>query len=219
MGKSLQDLGLKDEKLPTAGQDLEGLPEFGRFSPPPQPGPFRFKLPMDLSAIWDVFDTPQLTPTQRIRAVFDRDHPLLIVQSLGNRYNGEPFEARLSNQERARGKAKDVIASDMDYLLRALGVKEKPANNAGYVQLMKQQAGKEFGADLRYSWKCSTERNIRVRDAAGNAVEVENRKGCGESYYQEDVPHREANGDVPSEITCQCGNVIRAFANLDNMRA
>ena len=219
MGKSLQELGLKDEALPTAGQDLSDLPEFGAFRIPPQPGPFRFKLPGDMSAIYDVFDTPQLTPPQRIRAVFDRDHPLLIVQSLNNRYNGEPFETRLSNQERPRGKDKSVVASDMDYLLRALKVDKKPGSNKAYVEALKAQGGKEFSADIRYSWKCSQDRNIRVKDQAGNVVEVENQKGCGESYYQEDVPQREANGDVPTTITCQCGNVIRAFANLDNFRA
>ena len=44
MGKSLQDLGLKDEVLPTAGQALADLPEFGSFREPPQPGAYRFQL-------------------------------------------------------------------------------------------------------------------------------------------------------------------------------
>src|SRR5262245_43187661 len=188
MGKTLQDLGLQPEQLPTAGQALDTLPDFGRFSPPPQPGAFRFKLPTDLTAIWEVFDVPEKKPPTRVRAVFDRDHPLLIVQSPQNKYNGEPFETRISNAERARGKDKAVVASDMDYVFRALGVKEKPADNAGYVRLMQQQGGKEFGADLRYSWKCGVDRNIRVRDQAGAIQEVENQKGCGTAYYQEDVP-------------------------------
>ena len=81
MAKTLEDLGLKDEPLPTAGQELADLPEFGTFEPPPQPGPFRFKLPADLSApIYDLFDAANLG--QRVRIQFDREHPLLITQSI-----------------------------------------------------------------------------------------------------------------------------------------
>lgn len=220
-GKSLQDLGLKEEALPTAGQALADLPDFGTFREPPQPGSFRFRLPEDLSAIWDVYDTPSKTPPQRIRAVFDKDHPLLIVQSSGGRYNNEPFETRMSNEERTRGKNKDIIASDMDYLLRALKVVQKPASNRAYIDVMKQQAKKEFSADIRYSWKCSLDRNIRVKDAAGQVQEVEGRKGCGSSYYLEDLPNggKDASGTVATQIQCTCGAVLRAFANLDNIRA
>lgn len=213
--KTLDQLGLKEEQLPTAGQDLADLPEFGTFEPPPQPGPFRFKLPMDLSAIYDVFDSPTLG--QRIKVIFDRDHPLLIVQSVGGKYNQQPFQTRLTNAERARGKDKSVVASDFDYLLRALGVKAKPTSNRGYIEALKPHGGKEFGADLRYSWRCSTDRDIRVKDASGNTQVVENHKGCGASFYQEDVD-RLPDGTTPYEITCTCGALLRAFANMDNLR-
>lgn len=221
MGKSLQDLGLKEEQLPTAGQALADLPEFGTFREPPQPGSYRFQLPDDMSAIWDVYDTPSKTPPQRVRGIFDKDHPLLIVQSAGGRDNGNPFETRISNEERSRGKDKSIVASDMDYLLRALKVKEKPASNRAYIAVMMQQAKKQFGADIRYSWKCSVDRNIRVRDEAGAIQEVEGRKGCGTSYYQEDLEKggKDATGNVPTQIACQCGAVLRAFANLDNIRS
>lgn len=220
MGKSLQDLGLKEETLPTAGQDLADLPEFGSFRIPPQPGPFRFKLP-DMSSVFETFDSPTLG--QRIRVIFDRDHPLLITQSLGNAYNGEPFETRLSNAERARGKDKAVVASDVDYLLRALQVKQKPKSNREYVTTLQQQSNKEFGADLRYSWKCSADRNMRVfktdpQTGLRAGTEETQQKGCGNSYYQEDVP-KGADGLVPYELQCQCGAALRAFANLDNLRA
>jgi len=216
MAKSLEDLGLKEEKLPTAGQDLADLPEFGTFEPPPAPGPFRFKLPADLSAIYDVFDVEG--KGQRVKVIFDREHPLLITQSVNGVYNGQPFETRLTNNERNRGKKDSgVVASDFDYLLRALKVKIKPASNREYIEALKPHAGKEFGADLRYSWRCSQERDIRVKDAAGATQVVENTKGCGEGYYQEDVP-KGADGKVPYEITCQCGALLRAFANMDNLR-
>lgn len=221
MGKSLQDLGLREEALPTAGQTLADLPDFGSFREPPQPGAYRFKLPMDLSSIWDVYDTPNKPGGQRIRAVFDKDHPLLIVQSAGGRANNEPFETRISNEERSRGKDKSIVASDMDYVLRALKIEKKPGSNRAYIDTFKQQPGKEFGADIRYSWKCSADRDIRVKNAEGNVEAVEGKKGCGTSYYQEDLPSggKDAAGNVPTQIQCQCGALLRCFANLDNIRA
>lgn len=220
MGKSLSDLGLKEEALPTAGQALADLPDFGTFREPPQPGSYRFELPKELTAIYDVYDAPPPISAQRIRAIFDKDHPLVIVQSQGSKYNGEPFETRMSNAERSRGKS-GVVASDLDYLLRALGVKEKPKSNRDYIQTLAQQGGKQFGAEVRFSWKCDTKRNIRVKDAAGAIQEVEGKLGCGASYYQEDLPNKGkgADGLVGTQVQCTCGAVLRAFANLDNLRA
>lgn len=220
MPKSIQELAgeLKDEVLPTSGQELDDLPVFGSFTPPPPPGAYRFQLPASLDSIWDVFDTPEKSPPQRVKASFDRDHPLLIVQSPQGKSNGEPFETRLTNNERKRGKGGEVIASDMDYLLRALGEKTKPKSNRDYMTIVQRHAGKQFGADLRYSWRCSKDRDIRVRDAQGSVQVVEGKKGCGAAFYQEDVP-KSADGQVPYEITCgDCGALLRAFANLDNLR-
>lgn len=220
MAKSLQDLGLKEEALPTAGQALADLPEFGTFREPPQPGSYRFQLPDDLSAIWDVYDSPKVGG-QRIRAIFDKDHPLLIVQSPGGRENNNPFETRLSNEERSRGKDKSIVASDMDYVLRALGVTAKPSSNRGYIEAMKLQAKKTFGADIRFSWRCSEQRNIRVKTGEGALQEMEGRTGCGTAIYQEDLPNggKDQAGQVPTQVQCQCGAVLRAFANLDNIRS
>jgi hypothetical protein len=221
MGKSIQELAgqLKDEVLPTAGQELDDLPTFGGFAPPPPAGAYRFKLPADLSAVWDLIDVPDKQPPQRVRLNLDRDHPLLITQSPQGKSNNEPFETRLTNTERGRGKDKAVTASDMDYLLRALGEKAKPKNNREYMQMVQKHAGQEFGADLRYSWRCSKDRDIRVRDNAGQVQVVEDKKGCGEAFYQEDVP-KGVDGAVPYEITCGgCGALLRAFANLDNLRS
>jgi hypothetical protein len=220
MGKSIQELTglLKDEPLPTAGQDLDDLPIFGGFTPPPPPGSYRFQLPSDLSAVWDLFDTPDKQPPQRVRLNFDRDHPLLIIQSPKGLSNQEPFETRLTNNERGRGKDKAVTASDLDYLLRGLGDKVKPKTNREYMQKVTAHAGQQFSADLRYSWRCSKDRDIRAKDAQGQVQVIEGKKGCGESYYQEDV-QKNPDGSVPYEITCgQCGALLRAFANLDNIR-
>lgn len=221
--KSLNELDFKPDQLPTAGQSLDDLPTFGSFAPPPQPGPFRFKLPAVLDGCYELYDAPTKTPPQRLRVLFDQDHPLLITQSLNQKYNGEPFQTRLSNEERGRGKDKSVVASDFDYLLRALKETVKPANNKAYAETLKKHAAGEFGADIRYSWKCSKDRNIRVAtvDPATTqrtgVQEVENQKGCDSAYYQEDVP-RHPDGTVPYELTCQCGALLRAFANLDNFR-
>lgn len=221
MGKTLAELAgsLKDEQLPTAGQDLDDLPTFGGFAPPPPAGAYRFKLPQDISAVWDVFDVPDKNPPQRIRAVFDQDHPLLITQSPGGKSNGEPYETKLNNNERGRGKDKAVTASDLDYLLRALGEKQKPKSNREYMQTLQRHGGQEFGADIRYRWFCSKERDIRVKDPQGNVVVVEGTKGCGESYYEEDIA-KNPDGSVPYEILCPCkGAILRAFSNLDKFRA
>lgn len=221
MGKSIQELAgeLKDEVLPTSGQDLDDLPTFGSFTPPPPPGAYRFQLPGDLSGIFDLFDVADKTPPQRVKAIFDRDHPLLIIQSPQAKSNNEPFETRVTNNERKRGKGGEVTASDMDYLLRALGEKQKPKSNRGYMETLQRHAGQQFGADLRYSWRCSRDRDIRARDQAGAVQVIEGKKGCGEAYYQEDV-QKSADGSVPYEITCgNCGALLRAFANLDNLRS
>jgi hypothetical protein len=210
---------LKDEALPTAGQDLEDLPIFGGFTPPPPPGAYRFRLPTDMTAIWDTFDAADKTPSQRIKAIFDRDHPLLIVQSPQGTSNGEPFETRLTNNERGRGKGKTVVASDLDYLLRALGDRAKPRSNRDYMLALQKHAGREFGADIRYSWRCSKDRDVRVRDAQGQIHVIEGKKGCGEGYYQDDVP-KTPDGKIPYEVNCEeCGALLRAFPNLDNMRS
>lgn len=217
MGKSLSDLGLKDEKLPTAGEALENLPQFGQFGPPPQPGPMRFKLPADLTNVWDTFEVEG--KGTRVTAEFDQQSPLIIVQSVGARYNGEPFQTKLNNNERARGKSK-MLVSDLDYLIVAIEgpQKEKPASNKAYIEKVRTYGNKEFGGDLRWSWRCSKTRDIRVKDEAGNTVEVPGKKGCGEAYYQEDV-NKQQSGEFPLEIACSCGAVLRAFGNIDNIRA
>lgn len=215
MGSSLNDLQLKDEKLPV--QDLDDLPEFGGFQEPPQPGPYRFKLP-DMTNVWEAFDaTIGGNSVQRVRAIFDREHPLTIVQS-NNGINGETFQTRISNAERPRGKDKSVVVSDMDYLLKALGEKTRPTSNKGYIEKMKTFAGKEFGADITYSWVCSPDRDIYAMDAEGKTQKVEGQKGCGKKYYMKDIPKGE-DGKVPTQIQCACGAAVRCFANLDNLRA
>jgi len=112
----------------------------------------------------------------------------------------------------------------MDYLLRALTEKTSPKTNKEYAEALQRHGGKEFGADLRYSWQCSEKRNIRVavldpttKQRTG-VQEVEGKPGCGNSFYNEDVPNN-PDGTKPHEVTCPCGALLRAFANLENFRA
>jgi hypothetical protein len=222
MGKSLNDLGLKDEKLPeTAG--LDELPQFGQFAPPPQPGPMTFKLPSDLTNLWDTFETEKTPGVKetRVQIEFDQNAPLLIVQSVGNQYNNEPFQTKLNNNERPRGKDKK-LASDLMYLIAAIEgpTAAKPESNKGYIERVRTYGNRLFGGDMRWSWRCGKNRNIRVKDDKGNTVEVPDRKGCGEAYYQEDVLNlKQPDGTFPLEIGCKCGAVLRAFGNVDNIRA
>lgn len=219
MGKSLAELAteLKDERLPTAGQVLDDLPTYGTWTPPPPPGAYRFKLPQNMGNIWELFDVEG--KGQRVKAIFDRDHPLLIVQSPKNASNGEPYETRLNNNERKRNKDGSVVASDFDYLLRALGEKAKPQSNREYVQMLVKHAGHEFSGDIKYSWRCAADRDIRVKDTQGQITVLEGKKGCGEVIYQEDVPTQ--NGVVPYEIICGGCKMatLRAWANIENFRA
>lgn len=220
--KSLSELELKDEPLPAGS--LEDLPEFGSFAPPPQPGPYRFKLPSDLSKVWDVFDVTG--KGQRVKAIFDRDNPLLIVQSFDGKANGDTFHTRLSNLERKRGKEGPEV-SDLDYLLAAFGVKERPKSNRAYIEAIKPQAGKEFAADVSYNYSCNEQK--KIRGYVGEQVQELDQMGCGWRYYtgtgnanpakKTGYIQKQPDGTYPTEITCQCGAVLRAFANLDSIRA
>lgn len=217
MGKSLSDLNLKDEQLPTAGLGLDDLPTFGAFAPPPQPGPFTFQLPGDLTNLWDTFDNKD--QQTRVQLEFDSANPLIIKQSLSSRYNGEPFQTKLNNNERPRGKDKK-LASDLDYLIAAIEgpTAPRPKSNREYIERVRKFGGKLFGADIRWSWRCGQNRVRRLKDSEGNTVEdPQGTKGCGESYYQEDV--QKQGEEYPLEIQCKCNAVLRAFGNLDNIRA
>jgi len=226
-GKSLSDLAdtLRDEPMPILNAD--DLPDFGTWAPPPQPGPYRFKLPPDLTKIWEPYEetTTNGKSSQYVRAIFDKDAPLQIIRSVGGKHNLEPFHTRLSNQPRKRGT---IEASDLQYLLKATGDKVLPGTNRECIEAVQTKASHEFDADLTYSWTCSEKRNAYVPDpedkTATKSVKSD-RMGCGATYRQADQTKKaeqkieKVNGEYPYEITCRCGAVVRAFANLTNLRA
>lgn len=230
----ISDLKLVNEQVGEA-LDYASMPDqMGSFTPPPQPGPYRFKFPKDLSGVWEVFDhTNGKPPGQRISAQFDDAHPLTIVQSPGGVEDGNPFQTKISNAERKRGKKDDADApfiSDMDYIFRDVwGIMAKPKTNKAYADEFQKHAGTEFGADVSWSWRCNPKRNVFVSNGQGGSTEVEGQPGCGTAYYEKDIKGTEymvpANPEDPNSpkvyplrITCQCGATVRAFANLGVFR-
>ena len=231
---SLSDLKLSKKPLGD-DIDLDKIPtERGTFNPPPQPGVYRFKLPAKIDN-FDVFQTAKYG--ERVAVVFDADAPLVITQSKGKAHNGEDYTTRLNNVPRPRGK-EGILVSDLDYLLKALGVALPPAKtrtNLDYVKAVVSIAGKEFSAEQEFSYRCDPRRAARFYADDGSLTTIDETRsaedlaalgleplngddaglqgGCGKRYYQSAVPKIE--GQQPTEISCTvCGATIRAFGNL-----
>lgn len=218
-GKSLAELTelLKDEPIPVL--NVEDLPEYGSWAPPPQPGPYRFKLPAALDTVFELYEDKD---KQYVRVLFDKDNPLLITQDVRQKHTGEAFQTRLTNQRRKRG---EIEVSDLDFLLKALGETTTPTSNRAYMEVLKTHAAQEFLSDITYSWQCSETRDRYIDDGAGGTKKDETgQKGCGKKFYQAEKTKKpeqqiaKVNGEYPYEISCTCGAVIRAFGNLDNFR-
>ena len=219
---SINDLGLGNDAL--EGADFDAIPEnIGQpFADPPQPGKYRFRFFQHLAGQFMKVQTEKYG--ERINLVVDSEAPLLIVQSPGKVYDGEEFfPYRLSNVPRERTKER-ILVSDMDILLRTLGVTKKPTTNKGYAAEMVKLGGKEFGAILEYSYNCNPNRDAYFDDGTGGTQTVEGRVGCGTRRYQRDVSKVFSNPEDPSSplvqpvrIVCpnpDCGASIRAFPNL-----
>jgi hypothetical protein len=212
---SLKDLGLTNEVV-GGDVDFDNLPKVGGFTPLLQPGKYTFQLPA-AAALGQAFDVVDSKQGKRLQVIFDSSAPLLVVASPTNARNGEPFQQRISNVERGRGKDK-ILVSDLDYLLRALGHKSKPKTNPEYAQAILSHAGEKFQGTIEVQYSCNANKNIWVDDGTGNATEVEGKPGCGARYYQKDVAdQKDSNGMFPERITCggeNCGASLRAFAQL-----
>ena len=232
---NLNDLGttpIKDEV------DVENLPEqMGGFAPPPQPGAYRWQLPRLTSDHFEKVETKD--HGDRVQVIFAENNPLVILQSSDATVVGDPFTTRLSNVPRRRGKGDDApVASDWDYLNRALKMGGRPASNMAYAQTLIEatKTGEaNFGADLEWSWYCNDKRAARWDDGEGGSQEVMGPdgttplKGCGKRHYQNSVSKVVTSDDegnavgaaFPLRITCsneECGATVRAFANLTRFR-
>lgn len=235
----LSDLGLTNERV--GDVDFATMPDQrGSFGPLPQPGTYRFKTPQfnGDSPIFDTFDT---TKGKRLNLKFEDSYALTIVQSPGNAHNGETLHFRLSNAEfnRAKKGEPEILASDMDYILRDVGgVQKRPATNQQYAQALVQAfSNVEFTADLEFQWRCNDKTDIRVDDGQGGSQVLEGQKGCGSKYYQAYTgsargvqkvlsnPEDPNSPQVyPERIECSgkdgvpCGAIVRAFPQLRNFR-
>jgi hypothetical protein len=204
--------------------DFNDLPEqMGGYAPPPQPGPKRFKL-SKLGP--DNFDKVTSTDYgERVKVKFDGNAPLVILQSTLEGEVGDPFTTVLTNVPRKRGKGEDApVASDMDYLLKALKVAERPKTMHGYADALMIQSNQaaEFTADIEWSARCAPERDAQWPDGNGGfygAADASNQpqKGCGTRVYQRDLP--KVDGKYQDRVLCpKCGASVRAFANLTRFR-
>lgn len=227
MADSLEALGLGKEQL--EGAEFDQIPEnIGQsFPDPPQPGVYRFKLPTSaqMKTIWAKVESSE--HGDRINAIFEDDAALKIVQSPGGEHDGEEFRWRCSNVPRPRTK-EQILVSDMDLLLRALGVTQRPKTNRAYAEALIKLGGREFTATNEFSYNCNPKKEIYVDNGAGGQEKVEGKVGCGNRYYQRDVakvpsdPSDPASPKVfPLRIQCSnpdCGASIRAFPNLTGFK-
>lgn len=221
---SLNDLKLGAEPIEHDVAELDQLPaQMGMRTPTLQPGPYVFELPA-LPALREAFDVVKRDgEPDRLAVVFRDEAALVIAQAPDKELVGKPFNNRLSNVSRKRGKG-DIKVSDFDYLLQALGEKAMPKTNKAYGETLLRYAGRRFGADVELSYYCNSKNPIRAEDASGQTVALDGQegrklqKGCGSRFYQKDVARDEDTGKFPVKIACDCGAVLYANENLVRFR-
>lgn len=229
---SINDLNLTNDAVELP----EEVPEqFGTFTPPPQPGPYRLRLPSNLGKIWDLVDVRSEVVKKKLGgadkaliASFSDDFPLIITQSRGDNV-GEAFLTRIQVAPRHRGN--DVYVSDMYYFLdKGLGHDmegcRKWTQKEWAAALMKHP-GQEFAASIEWSAFCNPDRVRYISDDEGTSIEdPSGTSGCGANYYtsKNQVP-KEEDGSYAFRFECtECKNekgtpaVLRCFANLTNFR-
>lgn len=215
----INDLNLKEEDIVP---DYNEIPEeFGQRTPPPQPGTYVFKLPEDLTSVWEPFEANiNGEQKQRIRAVLRDEHALIMS---GNGRENEPFGAYISGAERPRGKERTPV-SDLTYLVRCFG--EKPRTPKEHATALIKHGGESFRADVEWSAYCNPKKDayfeVKETDDDGNEVivtkQVEGTQGCSENYYQQDIP-RDEHGLYQQRFTCgKCGASLMAFPSLRNFK-
>jgi hypothetical protein len=196
-------------------------PEPGGFTQTPPPGTYRFKLPGSLEDVWEIFDaTINEKKVQRIRAELEGAAALTITQSQSGDQDGDSFRTRISNAERKRNKD-GLMASDMLYLLRALGDDGQYKTNGEFANALKKYATTEFIANIEWASWCSDKKPIRVLVEAEDGTQTitvdENQTGCGKRVYQRDIPKE--NGVYAENHACpDCGAILRSFANLGQFK-
>ena len=220
---SLNDLSTSPVK---DAVDFDNLPEqMGAYGPLLQPGPYRWKLSKLGVDNFDKIDHAE--QGERLKVKFDQSAPLIVVQAIDPAAVGETFTTQISNVGRKRGKKDDEnapVVSDMDYLLKALGVTARPKSNRelGDTLIAKSNGAAEFGADLEWSVSCNPNREAKWDDGAGGLT-IQNdeagtpMKGCGTRVYQKDIA--KLDGKFVERMTCPgCAASLRAFGNLTRFK-
>jgi hypothetical protein len=195
------------------------------FTKPPQPlKTYQFRLPADISSVYDTFDTER---GQRIKAQFRSD------KALANVTTGESLDYTVTTQEREYGKAGEKkLGSEMAFLLTALGEKTIPAfsNSRKLMAALSSHGGGLFKADVDWEATCQKDRDIYTFDATqGKSVKAEGKKGCGRKWATRSYTAPKAtdgkshlipkdNGLWVDNFECVCGAMIRVFVRLVNYR-
>lgn len=194
--------------------DLDNLPsQGGLIIPPPQPGIYRFKIPAGLAR---GMETIQTDVGQRFVVILRDD------LALQNVTLNQPYPTRISNQERAVGKDGQK-ASDMAFLLHALGITVDKPTNKGYAEAMLKAQGLEFLAFNDLTARCNPKTDV-YKQGDGK---IEGLKGCGAAYATRSYTKRDGTtvSEIPkegtqfaTEFTCSCGALIRCFGQLSKFR-
>lgn len=235
---------LSDQAIPVPEGEIPD--EFSPAPPPPYPGTYVARIPanVDDPKIYEEFDVfvderGFVNPDgkegdktgKRVSITFDDEHPFEITRTpVGSEDElGKTPRIRLNNRERNRSRKGQpkVLVADTTYLLRALGEKVPPANNAQVRAALSKYGGHEVRFDLEWNTNCSKERTAYWVTEDENGVRTtvpmtgedgSEQKGCGSRYYLQQWT-KDENGRYVYELTCQCGAQLRPFAQVRNFKA
>lgn len=210
------------------------------------PGVRSFMLPGNLAQLWDtveVLDSRKGSKTEgqkvkRLRLKLDKNNPLVVVDGPEK---GETMTWTVTSNPRPRGKADDpstVWVSDLAYLLEiGLGDKSRPTTAEGLKQQISKYAGRTIRLETGLSAHCRADKVRYILQSVQTANGVEERsvqdptgqKGCGDDsqqradgkgkkgrYYTKDFKDPES-GEYLDTIECDCGAVLRGFANVERI--
>jgi len=222
---NINELVLKADEVEV---DFADMPEpGGQFTPPPQPGSYKFTLPSDLTNIWEKIETRD--GKDRVKAVFDFDNALMYTSIRNSAIQEQPWTTNITNVEYSFGDGPKT-SSLAQLLGHALGEEVTPHTNMEYAQALMRHGGESFVADVTWSAPSSERRDIRVYDEDDDGqtltttVVREGTPGCGKTYRQRVLPKTD-DGAYMENFTCDltgCDSplpaVLRCFANLRNFR-
>jgi hypothetical protein len=207
-----------EEDIPV---DFDNLaPQRGGAVEPPQPGPYAWTLPKVPN--FEQKEFQGLGP--RIQAVFREDKSLTGVGPTGESFL---MGYTITNAEIFEDETTKTKASEMNYLLEAVGHVPKGKKNSDYAKALTAACaeGKQFVADVEWYVKCDKKKDIYKEGKVVPGV-----KGCGAEYAQESYKKRKDQtvvGEIPRvngtnkfsyRFECTCGAELRVFPSLRRYR-